>query len=275
MRSELGRKLKADSNAQNVFHQALLSHLGRYGASTSDAIADRGLSLFHLRLEHGEIQEVLELARQQRLVEPISDCCNGYGEAIGHTEWAPSQRGRGLKPVRGLTFAAIRDSLMEATPAGPKVAAVVQAVLVILVFAGVFKTIEGTSSGGGATIVYVAVGVFFLGFMFYRGVSGDAKLRRAARAWKRLQDTWPKYGRWKGSALRPWLAISAAFLILVPIAVGALGKGSLLLLVPYLSGIVIWGGLTFVRHDCKLERTREKQSGGAELPTANTSQLGG
>jgi hypothetical protein len=261
MRSELGEKLEADSNAQGVFHQAFLSHLVQYGASTTDEIAGQSIELFHLRLQEKEIRDVLELARRKRLIEPLADDCNAYGEEIPQAEWGPSQRGREVKMARGLTFAAFREYLTEVTPAGPKIAGVVQYLLVVLVLigapiAGVSGATKGTSADKTGAIVAVAVAVFCLGFVLYRGISGDAKLRCAVRAWKRLHDTWPRYGRWKGSALRPWLGLLASFLILAPFVVRfLLGKhGQLWLLAPYLIGICLWGVLLVVRQRCIRER---------------------
>jgi hypothetical protein len=279
MRSELGRKLEADNRAQGVFHQMLLSHLVHSGANTTDAIVDQGLELFHLELEGKEIRDVLELARRKRLVKPLSDGRDAYGEEISQIEWAASQRGRDLKPPRDLSFAAFRAYVTEVTPAGPKITQVVQYLFVLVVLiggpiAGVSKGTTSTAPDKTGAIVAIAVVVLCLGLVLYRAMSGDAKMRCAVRAWKRLHDTWPMYGRWKASALRPGLGLLAGLLVVAPLVVGLLGRhGDFWLLIPYVLGVLLWCALFFVRFRCIRERQGQAKSKiEADLAIADMSQ---
>jgi len=272
MRSQLGTQLESDGDAQSVFHQILLPHLVLHGASSAEEIEGRGLPLFRLNLEGGEILDVLELARRKRLIEPLPDCRDAYGDVIAQTEWAPTQRGRELKPPRGLTLAAFRDYVMAVTPAGPKIAQYVQYALVALGL--VLGSAIGVSSSSGkdgepvkaepaplqaGIMVGGIVVALCIGFVIYRGMAGDAKLRHAARVWKRLRHRWPKFWRWQSSWQRPWLGLLAVVLVTAPFGVRfLLGLHlHLWLLIPYFLGILLWLALFAVSRHCDQERSED------------------
>ncbi len=276
MHTELGKALERDEGAERVFQQVLIPHLARHGAATSAALVNREIQLFRLGLEDEEVLDLLELARRRALIEPLGQGADAYGETISAVEWTPSASGRALKRPRGLSLTAFRDYVVEVTPAGPKVAKAVQYVFVTL-FAGLSLPLLGASPAdeGGASaeagaLVAAVVAALLVGWVIARGMVGDARLRRAARAWGRLRATWPRFWRWQVSWVRPWLGLVAFTLIVAPFAVRPfLEGGEPLLLIPFYLGIVLWGALFLVRRHCDKERAGAKSSGAARAKPAS------
>jgi hypothetical protein len=277
MRTELGKALEREEEAARVFQRVLVPHLGRHGAATSAALVNRGIELFRLELDDEEVLDVLELSRRKGLVEPLGQAEDAYGETISAVEWAPSESGQALKRPRGLNLASFRDYLMEVTPAGPKVAKAVQYVVVTFLAAlpllgaspadkggagtkaedlsDAVASLDSSASAEAGVLVAAAVVVLLFGLAIARGMAGDSRLRRAARAWSRLRETWPSFWRWQVSWVRPWLSLVAFALIAAPFAARPfLEGGEPLLLIPYGLGILLWIGLYLVRRHCDKQR---------------------
>lgn len=252
MKSSLGRELVEDQDAQAVFHRVLLPELVDRGASSTSEVQRRGLKLFELPLEAAELEDVLELARRMRLVEPAEDNKDAYGNAIEEVEWAPTSRGRELRRQQGLTLAAFKNYLVEVSPAGPKVATAVQGVLALLVSIPVFQPLFGKAGVGkeasaslvkGGVVIGIVLGLF-LAVMLVRGMRSEAQLRRAAIAWRRLRERWPDFWKWQVSLWRPWLCLVGAVLFVSPGVIRLIdGDGHVWLLIPYISGIALLGVL--------------------------------
>lgn len=248
MKSTLGRKLAEDQEAQSVFHRVLLPDLVEHGASSRSAILDRGLKLFKLPLEDPEIEDVLELARRKRLVEPLSDAKDAYGDAIEEVEWAATPPGRELRRKQGLTVGAFRNYVIEVSPAGPKVATAVQGVLGLLITVPVLQPLfskpdaakEGSSQFETGALAIGIVLALFLGLMLYRGMSSEGQLRRAAIAWDRLRARWPRFWSWQVNVWRPRLCLLGVVLFVAPGVIRLIdGDGHVWLLIPYLSGAAL------------------------------------
>ncbi len=250
MKSPLGQKLVEDQDAQTVFHRVLLPKLVDRGASSKSEVQRGGLKLFELPLETAELEDVLELARRKRLVEPIEDRKDVYGNPIDGVEWLPTSRGRELRRQQGLTLAAFKNYVIEVSPAGPKVATAVQGVLALLVTVPVFQPLlgnAGVDKEASASLVKggVAIGIvlgLFLAVMLVRGMRSEAQLRHAAIAWERLRDRWPEFWKWQVSQWRPWLCLVGVVLFVSPGVIRLIdGDGHLWLLIPYVSGLCLLG----------------------------------
>jgi hypothetical protein len=274
--SPLGAKLRDDRVAREVFQAALLADLVRFGASTEAAIARRSLGLFRLPFEDAELRDLLELARRQRLIEPLRDERDAYGERIEATEWAATGRGRKLKPPRGISFGAFRQHVMEAAKVGPTIARVALLATGALTAVPFLAPLlgapvaggksEGASSAGTGLIGAVIVVSIGLAIVFYRGMAGDAKLRRAARAWARLERTWPTFWRWQVDPRPPWAGLVGLLLIVSAVVIRVLGVRHWPGL-PYAIGVAILGGLAVANWKFGSERegpVEEKRAGEEE-----------
>ena len=209
-----------DARARGVFHAALIAHLDEYGAASVSEMRSKRFECFGVPLEEDEIQVLVESARRHGLVAPLAHDRTASGSAILELEWSPTERGRGVKPVRTLAPGHLLLSVWDVASPAREFLSVwisIATLLASLLFVG----LSDPSPGLKAAAVAVS-SVLVLYFVLIRALRAEYRLRAAVRAWPRLERVHPGQYIWHTKHLRFWLGPVVVILLTAGVAVWVL-----------------------------------------------------
>jgi hypothetical protein len=231
--------------ARGVYEGSLTQHLRWRGVTSTKELRGE-VGWFWLRFAPGELQQVVEAARRDELIQPMGQAVRADGSEIAKPEWALTDRGRTLKRTRALAtrdiFFRLRSLLQPALSGIEK-----QARTVALVLAAV----PGVAAALGVINVAIGAGLALVGIVsaivFASALRGETALRHAAVRWPRLESCRPAVYRWQEKEWkiyqRPillWAACAylsaVAVLLGIELSVGVLFAAAVLILV--LGGLV-------------------------------------
>jgi hypothetical protein len=229
--SRLGRELEDRPEHQDIFLRVLLPYLRRHGASTVADLTDAAIELFGLRLEPEEVLDLLECARLHGLVEPLEQFKDAYGNPIKGTVWIATATGLRLRRPRSLTIRSFRELIAEFSPANDALVLGMQVLVMAVTFLPFLIALfqSALSPGRAQTAVELLASLLLVivvvGFSLW-WVGENAAQRQAAKVWARLAESRPRVYGWLVSPIRPWVALLAPVLVILPVVISVFANGS-------------------------------------------------
>jgi hypothetical protein len=229
--TRLGRELEDRPEHRDVFLRVLLPYLRRHGACTAADLTAADIELFGLRLEPEEVLDLLERARLHGLVEPLEQIEDAYGNPISGTVWIATATGLRLRRPRSLTIKSFRELIAEFSPANDALVLATQVLVMAVTFLPFLIALfqSALSPGRAQTAIELLASLLLVivvvGFSLW-WIGENAAQRQAADAWERLAESRPEVHSWLDSPIRPWVALLAPVLVILPVVISVFANGS-------------------------------------------------